>query len=80
MPVYEYRCGDCNSTFDLFTPVRMSTEGVVCRRCHSANVRKLISVFASVGTAGEGSFSDDGFADAGTGGGGCCGGSCGCSH
>lgn len=79
MPVYEYRCGDCNKKFDLFTPQRMSTEGVICRTCHGSNVRKLVSTFASVG-GGTGAEFSDGAAEPMGGGGGCCGGGCGCSH
>jgi putative FmdB family regulatory protein len=75
MPVYEYLCGDCQKKFELFVPQRMNTEGVVCRQCHGANVRKLVSTFASVGAEGEASF---GAAEMSGSGGGCCGGACGC--
>lgn len=76
MPVYEYQCGDCEKKFDLFVPQRISTEGVVCRMCHSTNVRKLISTFASIGAESEASF---GGSEMASGGGGCCGGGCGCA-
>jgi len=76
LPVYEYRCGDCDKKFELFTPQRMSTEGVVCRTCHSGNVRKLVSTFARVG--GGDSEMSAGDAEPMSTGGGCCGGSCGC--
>jgi putative FmdB family regulatory protein len=74
MPIYEYRCGDCDKKFEVFTPQRMSMDGVVCTSCHSVNVRRLISTFASVGAESEASFSEG----ADSVGGGCCGGSCGC--
>ena len=78
MPVYEYRCADCQKKFDVFTPQRMSLENVVCRHCHGANVTKLVSVFASVGGEGESDFSDySASPESGAGGGGCCGGGCG---
>ena len=76
MPVYEYHCGDCDKKFELFTPQRMNTEGVVCRTCHGTNVRRLISVFASIGGDEQGSFAES--AQESTGGG-CCGGGCGCA-
>lgn len=76
MPIYEYRCGDCDKKFEVFTPMRMNMDGVVCTGCHSANVHRLISTFASVGGDAEASF-DSGEETAS--GGGCgCGGSCGC--
>ena len=73
MPVYEYQCVDCNKKFDLFVPQRMNTEGVVCRQCHGANVKKLISTFARIGGG-----SDESFSAPEMSGGGCCGGGCGC--
>lgn len=78
MPVYEFRCEDCKSKFEVFTPQRMSTDGTICRHCHSAKVRRLISTFAAIGGDGEMSLAGD--APQATGGGGCCGGSCGCGH
>ena len=76
MPVYEYRCGDCDKKFEIFAPQRMNTEGVICNSCHGSNVRKLVSVFASSGGDSDASFSDA--APAPATGGGCCGGGCGC--
>jgi putative FmdB family regulatory protein len=75
MPIYEYRCGDCNKKFEVFTPQRMNMDGAVCTACHSTNVRRLVSTFASVGGDMDASFSESGESAAG---GGCCGGSCGC--
>jgi len=77
MPVYEYQCSDCTRKFELFVPHRMSTDGIVCRDCHSTRVRKLVSSFASIGGDGEQSF-----ASAEPRSGGCCGGAggCACGH
>ena len=77
MPVYEYKCSDCNQKFELFVLQRMNTDGVVCRNCHSTSVQKLVSSFASVGSE-----SSEGYASAPTAGGGCCGGAggCACGH
>lgn len=76
MPIYEFHCADCDKKFELFTPTRMSTDGVICRTCHGANVRRLVSTFASAGGSAEESFASEG--PAVSTGGGCCGGSCGC--
>lgn len=71
MPVYEYRCKDCDTTFDKL--VRSSDDSsVTCKSCSSENVRRMVSSFAMVGGY------DDTFTASS--GGGCCGGSCGCGH
>ena len=47
MPVYEYRCCDCDTTFD--TLVRTQT-AVTCPQCGSSSLNKLISApFVSSG-------------------------------
>lgn len=43
MPIYEYRCSDCSTDFELL--VRSSTK-VECPHCHSASLEKKLSVFA----------------------------------
>jgi putative FmdB family regulatory protein len=77
MPVYEYQCSDCTKKFELFVPQRMNTAGVVCRNCHSTEVRKLVSSFASIGGDAEQTFNASSSS-----GGGCCGGAggCACGH
>ncbi len=82
MPLYEYYCKDCRTKFELLTTYVESEVNVECARCHGANVRKLVSVFArprSSSASLEGDFADSGddFGDEGEGGG-CCGGACGC--
>lgn len=73
MPLYEYRCNECNQRFEAL--VRVQDEGTVaCRSCSGTNVRRLISSFAMVGGY------DDQLVAGESAGGGCCGGSCGCSH
>ena len=43
MPLYEYRCQDCQHDFELL--VREST-GLECPACHSRALEKQLSVFA----------------------------------
>jgi putative FmdB family regulatory protein len=76
MPIYEYRCTDCDSKFDALIRTQEVTTDVTCDTCSSTNVRRLVSSFAMVGGF------DDTFVsrDVGNSEGGCCGGSCGCSH
>jgi len=72
MPIYEYRCGACETRFERF--VRAFGEEVTCPECHGGDVEKQLSTFATTSAA-----SGSGPAPAG-GGGGCCGGGCGCAH
>jgi putative FmdB family regulatory protein len=48
MPLYEYRCEDCDHGFELL--VRESTT-LECPACHGHKLEKLLSVFA-VGAEG----------------------------
>ncbi len=50
MPIYDYRCKDCNKTFDLL--IRSDTVAA-CPECGSQQLEKLVSVLAPHGkTAG----------------------------
>jgi putative FmdB family regulatory protein len=52
LPLYEYRCLDCNSKFEVLS--KSLSEEVVCEKCGSKNVKRLISAFsfASIGDTG----------------------------
>lgn len=78
MPIYEYRCHDCEGTFDVLTSFAERDRAQVCPTCESTQTRVLVSTFASLG--GDESGLTDLTPSAGGGGGGCCGGSCGCGH
>ena len=45
MPIYEFRCMDCNESFE--TLVLRQDEKVSCPKCKGSNVRRLMSAFAS---------------------------------
>ncbi len=76
MPLFEYYCSNCQSKFELLVSHKHADD-VVCMKCHSEKVRRLLSVFATprsnVATADGGSDSAPSM-----GGCGCGGGSCGC--
>lgn len=76
MPLYEYYCSDCRSKFELLVSHKNAND-VVCMKCHSEHVRRLLSVFASPRGEGEESYSYDDSAPS-IGSCGCGGGSCGC--
>lgn len=43
MPIYEYQCSDCQTVFEtLVTSVSAGRE-IVCSRCKSTNVKKIMS-------------------------------------
>jgi putative FmdB family regulatory protein len=73
MPLYEYKCSDCNTRFELIVN-HQHADDVVCMKCQSQKVRRLLSIFAA--PHGEGDF---GYDDAVPSMGSCaCGGNCGC--
>ena len=47
MPIYEYRCKDCETVFETFVSSIPDADKVVCKKCESKNVEKQISAFAS---------------------------------
>lgn len=72
MPLYEYYCTDCQNKFELLVSHHNADE-VVCMKCHSEKVRRLLSVFSAKRSNSDSSSFDDSSS-----GGGCCGGACGC--
>ena len=44
MPIYEYRCLECEATFEKI--VSLNTDSMVCEKCSSTQVEKLFSAFA----------------------------------
>lgn len=48
MPIYEYACTDCGHEFEAL--VRCDTKPE-CPRCHSTQLDKLLSVFATTNTS-----------------------------
>ena len=52
MPLYEYYCSDCKSKFEFLVSHKLADD-VVCMKCHSEHVRRLLSVFASPRGSGE---------------------------
>ena len=43
MPVYEYRCDDCESVFELLRPPRQATRAQPCPDC-DADARRIMSM------------------------------------
>jgi putative FmdB family regulatory protein len=47
MPIYEYRCADCESDFETIVRSMISAETVTCPQCGSTRVKKAISLFGA---------------------------------
>ncbi len=73
MPIFEYRCSDCNSKFEILHKSSSSTEEVVCPKCNSQKNKKLLSTF-SASMNGSSSFSASDYSSDSS----CSTGSCGC--
>jgi putative FmdB family regulatory protein len=75
MPLYEYRCNECSTTFELLRSMAEREVVAVCPSCESRTTLPLISRIAvhAGGRAGA-----DNTPAATPSSGGCCGGSCGC--
>ena len=47
MPIYEYKCQDCGTTFEAIVPSQDAD--VACRKCESPRLEKQFSTFAVAG-------------------------------
>jgi putative FmdB family regulatory protein len=43
MPIYEYICNDCETTFEVLFTTASSQDEVECSKCKSKNVKKVLS-------------------------------------
>jgi putative FmdB family regulatory protein len=43
MPIYEYKCTDCDNIFEILTTSSKLEDKVLCSKCKSDNVTKLMS-------------------------------------
>lgn len=76
MPLYEYRCSDCKAKFELLV-THQHADDIVCMKCHSDKVRRLLSTFALPRGSEDSSYGDDEVPMMG--GCACGGGGCGCN-
>lgn len=67
MPIYEYRCGACNATFDkLIRSIHHLPVEIHCPHCDSSDVNRIISAPTIRTGSSATSYSDAGQIDAGT--------------
>ena len=53
MPMYEYRCPTCRTTFELLRPMARASEPAACSRGH-AGAERVVSLFADRARGGAG--------------------------
>jgi putative FmdB family regulatory protein len=73
MPIYEYHCNDCDSSFEML--VGKGESSVACPTCQGINLKREMSLFAAGRDSGAAALK--GGPSNGSPGG-CCGGGCGC--
>ena len=52
MPLYEYKCFDCDTRFDALRAMSDADVPIICPKCGSANTNRMISLFSAVGSGG----------------------------
>ncbi|MBT8380139.1 MAG: zinc ribbon domain-containing protein [Ignavibacteria bacterium] len=54
MPLFEYKCSDCNAKFEVLHKSTIKEKEVTCPSCNSVKIKKLFSSFsASVSSGSE---------------------------
>jgi putative FmdB family regulatory protein len=82
MPIYEYRCADCDRSFEAF--VRPTDTTAECPHCKGSKLTRELSTFAARSNGDSTAAASAAIANSGISngtsftGGGCCGGNCGC--
>ena len=77
MPIFEYKCTECNSNYDVFHKTKEKEEDIVCPSCSSKSHVKLMSAFSSVMSSGSSSGCEGGSCGMPSFSGGCANGICG---
>ncbi|MDE0397522.1 MAG: zinc ribbon domain-containing protein [Candidatus Poribacteria bacterium] len=53
MPIFEYRCNDCETEFEVLARTGNAKELPKCPRCGTHDTKKRFSAFATAGTQKE---------------------------
>ena len=54
MPLYEYRCNECGTEFEMMLRFSEADRQPACPKCESSQTQKKLSAVASFGTAASG--------------------------
>jgi putative FmdB family regulatory protein len=46
MPIYEYKCQQCGSSFEQIRSIAERDKDLLCPKCHSTRVERQLSVFS----------------------------------
>ncbi|MGD2295579.1 MAG: zinc ribbon domain-containing protein [Candidatus Aminicenantes bacterium] len=46
MPIYSYRCSDCEEQFDLLVGVTSEKAELKCQKCGSTNIKRILTAFS----------------------------------
>ena len=49
MPIYEYRCANCEHKFDALVPMNTDDSEIECPVCHEKQAEKKVSVIGASG-------------------------------
>jgi putative FmdB family regulatory protein len=52
MPLYEYKCQNCETRFDALRAMADADNAIACPKCGSENAQRLISLFSAIGDEG----------------------------
>jgi putative FmdB family regulatory protein len=55
MPLYEYRCENCRTRFEVLRSINQSDDPIACPACAEMGARRLISTFAAISKGNAGS-------------------------
>lgn len=78
MPIFEYKCKQCNNKFEVLHKSSVNQEEVNCPKCNSTENKKLLSSFSASGFSSSSSSScESGNCSVPSYGGGCTSGMCG---
>ncbi|MCS7150030.1 MAG: zinc ribbon domain-containing protein [Caldimicrobium sp.] len=59
MPIFEFRCSDCEEVFEVLLKSKEEVSGVTCKVCGSTKIERLMSVVNSIiGSSSKGSGGD----------------------
>ncbi len=66
MPLYEFKCTECDNKFEKLVQGSRKEEGVECPSCKSTKVTKLFSIFSGAGGGSTGGFPSAGACNPGS--------------
>jgi putative FmdB family regulatory protein len=60
MPIFEYKCKQCNTKFEILHKSSLNQEEVSCPKCNSKENKKLLSSFSATGFSSSSSSCESG--------------------